>query len=243
MSPAARSYPDDSVADYARDDEPLLNHGEGATRKSDEGIYRNLFSGTACIAQAGIWILAVLVWNGVLSQPPSFFTPHPLLGVSALLLQVQATLIVQPVTTPQQKLQGTRIHHLVQLLSVIMFLSAFVIIEMNKIEAGYPHFTSLHGKLGLATCITIALQAMMGVVQYFVPVTVLGSVDAGKRIYKYHRWSGHALLLLEMATVMAAIENTYAFMGMYIPLSGVLVAILLTLMGVGLRIQKQKLGL
>jgi hypothetical protein len=72
---------------------------------------------------------------------------------------------------------------------------------------------------------------------------LLGSVDAGKRIYKYHRWSGYLLLLLEMATVMAAIETTYNVMAIHIPLWGVSVAIVLVLSGVGAGIKKHKLGL
>ncbi|KAJ5950860.1 Cytochrome b561 eukaryote [Penicillium vulpinum] len=225
----------------SRDDEPLLGDPGDVTQKPNEIIYRNLFTGTASVAQAGIWILAALVWQGILSLPLSFFTPHPLLGVSALLLQVQAALILQPTATPQQKRTGTRIHYSLQLLSVILFVSAFVIIEINK--GSHPHFVSPHGILGLVTYITIVLQAVVGVIQYFLPVTVLGSVDAGKRIYKYHRWSGYVLLLLEMATVLAATQTDYNLKAIHIPLWGVIVSVVLILAGVGARIKKHKLGL
>ncbi|KAJ6143328.1 Cytochrome b561 eukaryote [Penicillium samsonianum] len=225
----------------SRDDEPLLGRRGDVTQKSDECIYRNLFTGTASIAQAGIWILAALVWQGVLSLPLSLFTPHPLLGSSALLLQVQAALILQPTATPQQKRTGTLIHNTLQLLSVTLFVSAFVIIEVNK--GSHPHFVSPHGILGLATYITIVLQAVVGVIQYFLPVTILGSADAGKRIYKYHRRSGYVLLLLEMATVVAATQTTYNVTAIHIPVWGVLVSVVFILAGVGARIKKHKLGL
>ncbi|CAG8940348.1 unnamed protein product [Penicillium salamii] len=229
----------DPVLD-SRVNEPLLGRVE-VTQRSDEGIYRNIFTGTASAAQAGIWILAALVWQGVLNQPLSLFTPHPLLGISGLLLQVQAALVLQPTATPQQKLTGTRIHYIVQLLSVVFFLSAFTIIEINK--GTHPHFVSPHGVLGLLTVIIIVLQALVGVFQFFLPVTVFGSVDAGKRIYKYHRWSGYVLLLLEMATVVAATQTTYNLAAIHIPLWGVLVSVVLVLVGVGARIEKRKLGL
>ncbi|KAJ5799617.1 uncharacterized protein N7518_001685 [Penicillium psychrosexuale] len=225
----------------SREDEPLLGRPGDVTQKPEEAIYRNLFTGTASVAQAGIWILAALVWQGVLSQPLSLFTPHPLLGSSALLLQVQAALILQPTATPQQKRTGIHIHYSFQLLSVVLFVSAFVIIEVNK--GSHPHFVSPHGILGLVTYIAIVLQAVVGVIQYFVPVTVLGSVDAGKRIYKYHRWSGYVLLLLEMATVVAATQTTYNLMAIHIPLWGVVVAAIFILAGVGARVKKHKLGL
>ncbi|CAG8886929.1 unnamed protein product [Penicillium egyptiacum] len=242
MMASATGIPQDHPATIeSRDDEPLLGRPGDVTQKPDETIYRNLFTGTASVAQAGIWILAALVWQGILSQPLSLFTPHPLLGSSALLLQVQAALILQPTTTPQQKRTGTRIHYSFQLLSVVLFVSAFVIIEVNK--GSHPHFVSPHGILGLVTYIVIVLQAVVGVIQYFLPVRVLGSVDAGKRIYRYHRWSGYVLLLLEMATVVAATQTTYNVMAIHIPLWGVLVAVILILAGVGARIKKHKLGL
>lgn len=122
-----------------------------------------------------------------------------------------------------------------------LFISAFVIIEVNK--GSHPHFVSPHGVLGLITYIFIVLQAVVGVVQYFFPVTIFGSVNAGKRIYKYHRWSGYVLLLLEMATVVAATQTTFNVNVIHIPLWGVLIAIVLILAGVGARIKKHKLGL
>jgi Eukaryotic cytochrome b561 len=58
-------------------------------------------------------------------------------------------------------------------------------LEMNK--GSHPHFTSIHGRLGLITFTLIGIQAIVGFVQYWIPELVLGSVDNGKAIYKYHR--------------------------------------------------------
>lgn len=124
---------------------------------------------------------------------------------------------------------------------MILFLSAFVIIEINK--GTHPHFISSHGILGLITVVLIVLQALVGVFQFFFPVTIFGSVDAGKRIYKYHRRSGYVLLLLEMATIVAATQTRYNIAVIHIPLWGVLVSVVLVLSGVGARIKKHKLGL
>lgn len=121
------------------------------------------------------------------------------------------------------------------------FLSAFVVIELNK--GDHPHFVSPHGILGLITIILVVLQASFGVIQFFFPVTVLGSVDAGKRVYKYHRWVGYVLLLLEVSTVLAATQTPYNLNAINIPTGGVVAAVILTLLGVGARIKKAKLGL
>lgn len=121
------------------------------------------------------------------------------------------------------------------------FLGAFTVIEVNK--GDHPHFVSPHGILGLLTVIFIVLQALVGVVQFFLPVTVLGSVDAGKRIYKYHRLTGYVLLLLESATVLAATRTDYNLAVLGIPTWAVLIALIITLSGIGARIKKHKLGL
>lgn len=208
--------------------------------------------------------LAALVWSNVLTLPLALFTGHPvsdyasiwsslhiflslnqyhcqLLASTALLLQVQAALILQPTTTPDQKLLGTRIHYTIQLLSILCFLSAFLVIEFNK--GDHPHFVSPHGILGLVTIVAIVLQASVGVIQFFFPATVLGSVDAGKRVYKYHRWAGYVLLLLEVSTVLAATQTPYNLNAIHIPTWGVIIAIILVLLGAGARIKKGKLGL
>ncbi|OQE28566.1 hypothetical protein PENSTE_c003G03312 [Penicillium steckii] len=195
------------VTIITEEDEPLLgqvgdlNHSQ----EQHEKIIFNFISGTATVVQAGIWILAILIWADLLSQPIALFTGHPLLGISALLLQVQAALILQPTSTPRHKILGTRIHAGIQLASLLCFLGAFTIIEINK--GDHPHFVSPHGILGLLTVIFVVLQALVGIAQFFFPVTVFGSVDAGKRIYKYHRWSGYVLLLLETALVLAATQT------------------------------------
>jgi hypothetical protein len=177
-------------------------------------------------------ILAYSVWS---------LTNPQLLASTALLLQVQAALILQPTATPDQKVLGTRIHYTIQLLSILCFLSAFTVIEINK--GDHPHFVSPHGILGLTTIILVVLQASFGVIQFFFPVPILGSVDAGKRVYKYHRWTGYVLLLLEVSTVLAATQTPYNLNAIHIPTWGVAIAVILILLGVGARIRKGKLGL
>ncbi|EER42212.1 conserved hypothetical protein [Histoplasma capsulatum H143] len=57
--------------------EPLLGRPGDVSQKEDQSLVTNLFTGTATIAQAGIWILAALVWNGIFSHELIFFSPHP----------------------------------------------------------------------------------------------------------------------------------------------------------------------
>lgn len=100
----------------------------------------------------------------------------------------------------------------------------------------------MHAILGLVTYILIALQASVGIIQYFFPSQILGSVERGKKIYKYHRLFGYFLLVLELATVAAATQTTYNQAVLGIQLWAVLVASVLVILGVGARIKKHKLG-
>lgn len=123
---------------------------------------------------------------------------------------------------------------------MLAFLTAFIVIEVNK--GDHPHLVSTHSILGLITYVAILLQALLGVTQYFVPNLVLGSIDAGNKLYKYHRMIGYALLVLELITISAATRTTYNLTTLHIQLWAVLVAAFLVVAGVGARIRKHKLG-
>ena len=82
----------------------------------------------------------------------------------------------------------------------------------------------------------------MGIAQYYTP-SVFGSKDAAKSIYKYHRMSGYVLLVLSFATVAAATQTGFNVNVLHIQLWAVVVASVITLIGVLPRIKKQKLGL
>lgn len=97
--------------------------------------------------------------------------------------------------------------------------------------------------MGLITYTLIFVQALGGIVQYFLPGLVLGGANRGKRFYKYHRASGYVLLLLELATVAAATRTTFNLTLLAIPLWAVLVAAVVVVAGVGARVKKHKLGL
>ncbi|KAL1969586.1 hypothetical protein VTN77DRAFT_8139 [Rasamsonia byssochlamydoides] len=237
---SATGIPEDHpTALEAREDQPLLGQPH-VTQKEDVSISRNFLTGAASIAQAGVWVLAAVVWTAVFSHDLIFFSPHPLLNSAAVLLQVQAILVLQPTARPQQKTLGTRIHFGLLTVSTLAFIAAFVIIEINK--GDHPRLVSPHGILGLVTYIIIILQALVGIAQYFLPVTIFGSVENGRKVYKYHRISGYVLLLLELATIAAATQTDYNKNVLNIKLWAVLVTAVLVILGVGAGIRKHKLG-
>ncbi len=81
----------------------------------------------------------------------------------------------------------------------------------------------------------------MGITQYYAP-GIYGSVDNAKAIYKYHRMSGYVLIILSFGTVAAATQTGFNTGVLHIKLWAVIVAAVITLVGLLPRIKKQKLG-
>lgn len=124
----------------------------------------------------------------------------------------------------------------------LLFIAGLTIVEVNKATQHQPRFQSPHAILGLTTYICIFLQALVGVAQYFLPAQIFGSVQNGKRVYKYHRVSGYVVLLLQLATIAAATQTTFNREAWHVRLWTVLVAALLVVAGVGARIKKHKMA-
>ncbi|KAL8711342.1 MAG: hypothetical protein Q9220_004239 [cf. Caloplaca sp. 1 TL-2023] len=240
---SATGIPDSRSSNNGRgEEEPLLGRAGDASQQDDQGLQFNFVIGTAVIAQVGIWILTATVWASVFVQPLMLFSAHPLLNSAGLLLTTQAILLLQPTHTPKQKTQGTHIHAVLNLTSILTLIAALVIIEYNKIAHAGAHFTSPHAILGLITYILFFLQAIVGIAQYYAP-GLLGGKDKAKSIYKYHRMSGYVLLVLGFATVALATQTGFNVNVLHIQLWAVIVASVITLVGVLPRIKKQKMGL
>ncbi|KAG0645361.1 hypothetical protein D0Z07_8898 [Hyphodiscus hymeniophilus] len=226
----------------AGEDEPLLGRPGDASQESGQPIYYNLITGTAVIAQVGIVLLVASVWASIFLHDIILFSAHPLLNSAGLLVLTQSILILQPTHTPAQKRKGTIIHFTLNNLAVDLLIAGLVVIEYNKIKGGTHHFESPHGILGLITYIFLAIQALVGFTAYFVPKLYGGETQA-KSLYKWHRLSGYVLLVLLLATVIAATQTTYIKNAIHIKLWAILISSILILAGVLPRIKKQKLGL
>ena len=83
---------------------------------------------------------------------------------------------------------------------------------------------------------------MVGITQFYYP-KMYGGVDNAKAVYKYHRMSGYVLLVLGFATVAAATQTDFNKNVSHIRLWAVIVASVITLVGVLPRVRKGKFGL
>jgi hypothetical protein len=157
-----------------------------------------------------------------------------------VLLITQAILVLQPTTTPKQKTDGTHIHFVLNLMGIMALIAGLIIIEMNKASHPETRFQSVHGIFGLITFILIIMQALVGIAQFYLPKAVLGGVDNGKKLYKYHRMSGYFILIMSLVTVCAAVKTDFNKNVLHIRLWAVTVASVLVVAGVFPRIKKHK---
>ncbi|RMZ82722.1 hypothetical protein DV738_g1637, partial [Chaetothyriales sp. CBS 135597] len=214
------------------EEQPLLGRPGDVTQQPGQALFANLLTGTAILAQAGIWILTSLVWSAVFEANFIFFSYHPILQSAGILLLTQSILVLQPTATPKQKRDGTWVHAAFNTLGFGALIAGMVVIEMNKASHPETRFTSTHGIVGLVTFVLIILQVLVGVVQYWLPGLV-GGVD---------NVSGYAILLLSLASIITSTSTNFNVNVLHIRLWAVIVASVLVLAGVVPRIKKRKFG-
>lgn len=202
-------------------------------------------TGTGWLAQLGAILLVVLVWSSVFSHPPfiPLFSPHPLLQSLGVLALTEAVLVLQPTFSSTDKARGARWHAWLHLASFLLFTAGVLLIEANKIRQGpQSHFHSVHGYLGVAASVVLALQYLVGLLMWAFPAA-LGGEDNAKSIWKYHRASGYLLNLLLLATVLSAVRTDFNANVLGIEMWAVAVAVALLVAGVYPRLHPRKLGL
>lgn len=199
--------------DHSEDGEQqtLLPNDTPLLQNPDSPLRMNIISGTAILSQFGIWLLFLTVWYSVLSTPIIFVSFHPLANSLGLLFLVNAILLLQPTHTHAQKIEGTRSHSILNVLSVASFLTGAIFIWINKKNHNAPHFQSVHGKFGLITVSLLFLQLIIGLLQFYFP-NLLGGEAKAKRLYKWHRAFGYLISALVIATVTLGTQTDW-FLG------------------------------
>ena len=189
--------------------QPLLPKLVGANvQPEDQPLRMNIATGTAVLAQIGAFGLLITVWYATLSTDVILASYHPLANSLGLLFLVQAILILQPTHTAAQKKQGAITHGALHSLGVISFVVGTSIIWYNKTSHSAPHYTSLHGKVGLATVILLVVQSVVGIVAFYFP-SLLGGEAKAKATYKYHRMSGYVVAALVLTNVTLGTQTTW----------------------------------
>ncbi|KAI5821241.1 hypothetical protein BZA77DRAFT_383654 [Pyronema omphalodes] len=238
--PATRTVPE------AREDEPLLGRPGDVSQSTSStlcrGLLTNLITGTAPLAQLGSFVLVGLIFTAIFTHPLMLFSVHPIMNTLAIVLAVQAILVLQPTHTPNQKRAGAHTHAVIWATSLAAFIAAGVSIEVHKKRRGIGHFESKHAIFGTIIYTTLVLQAIVGVLQFYAP-NLLGGEAKAKAIYKYHRVSGYLILTAILVNVVLATYTPYAGNVLGIKTWTTVLSGVLVLAGIIPRVKKQKVQL
>ncbi|ODQ54702.1 hypothetical protein SAICODRAFT_17699 [Saitoella complicata NRRL Y-17804] len=185
---------------------PLLGT---AHQEPHQPLRLNLILGSAPIAQLGAWLFLLVVWYELLTNKLLLASLHPLGNSLLLLLLVNSILLLQPTHTPEQKRTGTWGHATLNGAALgVGVVAAVAMIVHKQINTDHPHFESVHARFGVATYLLLLGQALVGVVQYFLP-NLIGGVDNGKKLYKYHRVGGYVVLGMVLVTAVLGTQTDW----------------------------------
>ncbi|ORY77809.1 eukaryotic cytochrome b561-domain-containing protein [Protomyces lactucae-debilis] len=201
----------DAAGNHSSEHQTLLPNDTPVLQRPDGPLRMNLLTGTAVLAQLGIWAILVVVWYETLFTDLILVSWHPLLNSLALVLLVNAILIVQPTHTQAQKQQGGQVHGILHCLALLSFGTAAAIMFYNKASHGAAHYTTWHGKFGLTTALLLSTQVLVGAGMFWLP-NWLGGETKAKALYKYHRAFGYVLSALVLTTVTLGTQSDW-FLG------------------------------
>ncbi|RCH82075.1 hypothetical protein CU098_005425, partial [Rhizopus stolonifer] len=144
----------------------------------------------------GLALFVVLIGSVVARIPFSVFTFHPVFMTLFIILVTEGIASLQPTTTTTEKKVGLKYHAWIQSGSYLSAIIGVSFIFYNKVISNKPHFETVHGKLGLFVFIYLFVQVVFGATIGLIPITIYGSLDKAKKLWKYHRILGYILLLL-----------------------------------------------
>ncbi|CAD6567819.1 MAG: hypothetical protein TREMPRED_004020 [Tremellales sp. Tagirdzhanova-0007] len=165
---------------------------------------------------AGVAMFLPLTWYMVFSGDVSamgWFAVHPPLQSLAITAFLMGITPLQP-SPPNSKVRQTRLNtHQSAMLGLVLpaFAVGSAAMWWNKHLHGADHFTTWHGRFGLATIVWVMIQVMIGAATVWFGGKAFGGQENAKKVYKYHRLSGYLLVLLALVTAhLAGAHSTWA---------------------------------
>ncbi|KAK0740930.1 eukaryotic cytochrome b561-domain-containing protein [Schizothecium vesticola] len=224
--------------------EPLLGRPGDALLPPNTALHINLYLGTAPLTLLGLVLLLTIIPHAILTHPRlPLVSPHPLLQTLGYVLLVLAILILQPTSSlvPEAKRRARAWHAALQGASAACFVAGVAVIEANKMVNKGVHFHSAHGVLGAASGVVLVGQYAFGVVMWLVPGVVGVGEERARGWWRWHRYSGYAVLVLLTGTVVSAAATPYVGGVLEVKMWMVVLAGVLVLAGVFPRVQLGKM--
>ncbi|GAK64673.1 cytochrome b561 [Moesziomyces antarcticus] len=227
--------------------EPLLSHPEAEITPLEMVQHENP---RAIGVQASALLFVGVIWSIVFSSFSPLSLPlfgfHPLIQSFAILLLVQAIVVLQRTSAsqPAAKRSAFSAHQWLNLVLVLpLFTAGASIMWYLHDQPGTAHFISYHGILGTAVVVAAWVQAALGAASVWGRGRMVGGEAQGKKLWKWHRLSGYVLVVMFAATaVLGVVETTWASKNASMAQTLlVVVALALAVVALAIRIQKSKL--
>ncbi|KZT53208.1 hypothetical protein CALCODRAFT_440440 [Calocera cornea HHB12733] len=135
-----------------------------------------------------------------------WFAYHPTFQSLGIAVMVVAIETLQPTATPLSKKLGLVRHQNLQIAALVLLSLGTSTMVINKITHSAPHITTWHASFGLVSYIWLWVQSTIGAASVWWKGVAFGGEVKAKRMWKWHRISGYAMLLWMMATVFLAGE-------------------------------------
>lgn len=146
--------------------------------------------------QASALLFVALVWSIVFSKMSPWSLPlfgyHPLIQSFAILVLVQAIVVLQRTSAQKsqsEKQAAFRVHQWINVLLVLPLLTAGAsIMWYLHDQPNAKHFVSWHGILGTTLVAWAWVQAAIGAATVAFNGKLVGGPNRAKSLYKYHRY-------------------------------------------------------
>ncbi|KAI9250454.1 eukaryotic cytochrome b561-domain-containing protein, partial [Phascolomyces articulosus] len=152
--------------------------------------------------------------------------------------------LLQPTSTPKEKEKGLKLHAFLLGSSYLFAIAGFFAIVYNKAISHKEHFTSYHGKFGLAVFCYLFFQLLFGLTIAYIP-QLYGNITKAKQLWKYHRMTGYILIILIWFTAQLGIRADYIYNNLWSPKLMIAhwIALVLVVVGITGRLRFSKWGI
>lgn len=139
------------------------------------------------------------------------FSWHPaLMTIAFCLLMSQAIVIFSPESSllpGSERKDKVQLHWILNLTSTLAAAAGFGVIYLNKEMVGKKHFTTWHGRLGLATMVGVLVSGLGGLAAKYSPL--LRNYVRPINVKLYHATGALLVFSLAMATLCLACYSNW----------------------------------
>jgi len=171
-------------------------------RAGDSAFYIVTFVGLLTFLLS-TWYLAL---STSITGKREWFVYHPTYQSLGIALMVMGIQTLQPTATPPSKKAGLDRHQVIQIGALLTLTAGTGAIVLNKLSHNAPHLISWHAYMGVVAYAWLCMQSAMGVASVWWKGRAFGGMVKAKRMWKWHRISGYALLLWMLGTAFLAGE-------------------------------------